>query len=345
MTFTSVSLGEIASPINILREILHFFNRKDKCKAAILSLLDSKNFYMDWVRLTYEGVAEALGYTRITIAKHFKELIDMGLIDAQPSNYFPTDTANKYKVNAEMLQSFVSPNKQASEAQNLDVEPVSHQCKKLIMEMQEIDHLDDQNLSTYTNPIQINKSNIKLREEPPMKKPDIAPQEENQEVALEPLEGTEEEILIAEFSEESSELVKVAPISENDYRIIERVKANWQKTGVLPKNKLEMQLWASFELGQDILNSYRKSGIIFTTQPGDIDRAFAVFVARCCKKDIDFGYTYIRKMENDPTLWETLGAFVTKWKVSQGLGNRRVNIATEVSRKSPVRTINLKLGL
>jgi hypothetical protein len=48
--FTSLTLGEVRSPVNVLKEILATFNRRHKCKAAILSWLDGKHYYgNEWV--------------------------------------------------------------------------------------------------------------------------------------------------------------------------------------------------------------------------------------------------------------------------------------------------------
>ena len=103
-SFTSATLGEINPPINILKEFLATFNRRQKCKAAILSWLDGKHYYGNsWIRITFEKLADILGYCRETISKHMKELIFDGLIEDKPSHRFPKDTASEYRLNLEKI--------------------------------------------------------------------------------------------------------------------------------------------------------------------------------------------------------------------------------------------------
>ncbi|MEH2393705.1 MAG: helix-turn-helix domain-containing protein [Nostoc sp.] len=102
--FASFTLGQISTPVNILKEFLEIFNRRHKCKAAILSWLDGKHFYgQEWVRTTNENLGETLGYCRETISKHLRELVTDKLIDELPAQYFPKDTANIYRLNPNWL--------------------------------------------------------------------------------------------------------------------------------------------------------------------------------------------------------------------------------------------------
>ena len=81
--------------------------------------------------------------------------------------------------------------------------------------------------------------------------------------------------------------------------------------------------------------SYRKSGRVTTTKQGDIQPTFASYVASQWKgKDIDYGYSYIRSLEKDPTNWETLGALVIKWQASKTTNNHHLNITQEIERAS-----------
>jgi hypothetical protein len=102
--FASFTLGQISAPVNILKEFLEIFNRRHKCKAAILSWLDGKHFYgQEWTRITFEELGKILGYCRETISKHIRELAKDKLIDELPANRFPKDTANMYRLNPNWL--------------------------------------------------------------------------------------------------------------------------------------------------------------------------------------------------------------------------------------------------
>ncbi len=101
-SFTSATLGE-NPPLNILKEFLATFNRRQKCKAAILSWFDGKHYYGNWIRITFEKLADILGYCRETISKHMKELIFDGLVEDKPSHRFPKDTASEYRLNLEKI--------------------------------------------------------------------------------------------------------------------------------------------------------------------------------------------------------------------------------------------------
>ncbi len=115
----------------------------------------------------------------------------------------------------------------------------------------------------------------------------------------------------------------------------DRVRRTWQETGMLPCIPMELEAWVQIDLGSEIVASYRKSGRVTTTKLGDIQPTFASYVASQWKgKDIDYGYTYIRSLEKDPTKWETLAALVIKWQASKSTNNHNLNITQEVERAS-----------
>ncbi|MEH2034057.1 MAG: hypothetical protein V7K67_31365 [Nostoc sp.] len=140
---------------------------------------------------------------------------------------------------------------------------------------------------------------------------------------------------------------KIIPHGENDShkQTVDRVKRVWEQTGILPKIPMEIELWASADLGQDVLSAYRLSGRITTTKRGDIAPEFAMYVSSQNRgKDIDYGYTYIKKLEADPRHWETLASLVLKWQASIKAGDRNLNIARAVDQASrPSIKINLNL--
>ena len=123
-SFTSATLGEINPPINILKEFLATFNRRQKCKAAILSWLDGKHYYgKSWIRITFEKLADILGYCRETISKHMKELIFDGLVEDKPSHRFPKDTASEYRLNLQNISETIEFNR--CEIIDVDVPDIS----------------------------------------------------------------------------------------------------------------------------------------------------------------------------------------------------------------------------
>ncbi|MEH1828248.1 MAG: hypothetical protein V7L22_23425 [Nostoc sp.] len=140
---------------------------------------------------------------------------------------------------------------------------------------------------------------------------------------------------------------KIILRGENDShkKTVDRIKCVWEQTGILPKIPMEIELWASADLGQDVLSAYRLSGRITTTKRGDIAPEFAMYVSSQNRgKDIDYGYTYIKKLEADPRQWETLASLVLKWQASIKAGDRDLNIARTVDRASrPSIKINLNL--
>ncbi len=126
-SFTSAVLGEIHTPVNILSEFLATFNRRQKCKAAILSWLDGKHYYgHEWVRITFEKLADILGYCRETISRHMKELVFDDLIKEQAAQKFPKDTACEYQLNQEKLTELL--NSQRCEKIDTDVPDISPRC-------------------------------------------------------------------------------------------------------------------------------------------------------------------------------------------------------------------------
>ena len=125
--FTSASLGEINPPINILKEFLTTFNRRQKCKAAILSWLDGKHYYGNsWIRITYENLANILGYCRETVSKHMRELIFDGLVEDKPSHRFPKDTASEYRLNLDKIVATIDYSR--CEKIDADVPDISYEC-------------------------------------------------------------------------------------------------------------------------------------------------------------------------------------------------------------------------
>ncbi|WP_244329316.1 ArsR family transcriptional regulator [Tolypothrix sp. PCC 7910] len=126
-SFTSAVLGQIHTPVNILSEFLATFNRRQKCKAAILSWLDGKHYYgHQWVRITFEKLADILGYCRETISRHMKELVFDDLIKEQAAQKFPKDTACEYQLNREKLTELL--NSQRCEKIDTDVPDISTRC-------------------------------------------------------------------------------------------------------------------------------------------------------------------------------------------------------------------------
>lgn len=128
-----------------------------------------------------------------------------------------------------------------------------------------------------------------------------------------------------------------APLA-NAETTADRVRRVYQETGNLPRIPAEIEAWVQIDLGSEIVASYRKSGRITTIKQGDIQPAFASYVASQWKgKDIDYGYSYIRSLEKDPTKWETLAALVIKWQASKSTNNHNLNITQEVERASKPR--------
>ena len=118
----------------------------------------------------------------------------------------------------------------------------------------------------------------------------------------------------------------------------DRVRRVYQETGNLPRIPAELEAWVQIDLGSEIIASYRKSGRVTTTKQGDIQPAFASYIASQWRgKDIDYGYSYIRSLEKDPTKWETLAALVIKWQASKSTNNHNLNITQEVERASKPR--------
>jgi hypothetical protein len=153
-SFTSATLGHIHPPVNILKEFLATFNRRQKCKAAILSWIDGKHYYgQEWVRITFENLADILGYCRETISKHIKELVFDGLIEEQPSHRFPKDTAYEYRLNLNQITEMIE----------------SSQCEKIDTDVPDISGLCANNLSTYKTSLNLFENNntaVGEKEEP-----------------------------------------------------------------------------------------------------------------------------------------------------------------------------------
>ena len=82
MTFTSVVLGQVQHPTNILTEYLSRFRGVKKFKSYILSWLDGwissklKKGLPPWVYGINQELAEALGCCRDPVFRHLKELCE-----------------------------------------------------------------------------------------------------------------------------------------------------------------------------------------------------------------------------------------------------------------------------
>ncbi len=125
-----------------------------------------------------------------------------------------------------------------------------------------------------------------------------------------------------------------APLVDTE-TVADRVRRAWQETGILPRIPAELEAWVQTDLGTEIIALYRKSGRVTTTKQGDIQPDFARYVSAQNKgKDIDYGYSYIRSLEKDPTKWETLASLVIKWQASKATNNHSLNITQEVERTS-----------
>lgn len=149
--FTSGSLGEVKTPVNILKEFLATFNRRQKCKAAILSWLDGRHYYgQDWIRVTFETLADALGYCRETISKHMRELIEMGLVECDRSQLFPKDTACVYQINQSKL------------IESLEIS----RCEKINIDERKNSHVSENNFATYIS----NSKSVKSQQQAASKK-------------------------------------------------------------------------------------------------------------------------------------------------------------------------------
>ncbi|MDJ0734868.1 MAG: helix-turn-helix domain-containing protein [Nostocaceae cyanobacterium] len=143
-SFTSVTLGNIHPPINILKEFLATFNRRQKCKAAILSWLDGKHYYgQEWVRITFDNLADILGYCRETISRHIRKLVFDGLIEEQPSHRFPKDTACEYRLNQGKITEIIEFN----------------QCEKIGINVPNISDVCANNPSTYETNLNLFENN------------------------------------------------------------------------------------------------------------------------------------------------------------------------------------------
>lgn len=134
------------------------------------------------------------------------------------------------------------------------------------------------------------------------------------------------------FHESKSSLISFNKTEQTDNeKIANRCRRQWEESGYIPKIPVEFEAWASIDLGNDVINIYRKSGRLTTIRAGDIDSRFAMYVAGQYKgKDVDYGYQRIKKLEREPENWETLRALVLKWKASMESGRPNLNVTEEV---------------
>jgi hypothetical protein len=194
-------------------------------------------------------------------------------------------------------------------------------------------------MTIYKKDQEENKREVK-REEPPTPEAEVLTPKpinpETQESALEQtcLPGNQNPKSSLPTDNSSLGQKSPAPLA-NTETTADRVRRVYQETGFLPRIPAELEAWVQIDLGTEIVSSYRKSGRITTIRQGDIQPAFASYVASQWKgKDIDYGYNYIRTLEKDPTKWETLGALVIKWQASISTNNHNLNITQEVERAS-----------
>lgn len=148
--FVSFAIGQVDTPVNIIKEFLAKFSKRQKCKAAILSWLDGQHFYgHEWIRATLEEIAKILGYHRDTISRHLNELRSLDIVSAVPANKFPKDTAFQYQINTNKLLEFVGIKR----------------CGKTDIDMPDNQHLSAENPATFINQIQNNLNNFSLEKE------------------------------------------------------------------------------------------------------------------------------------------------------------------------------------
>jgi hypothetical protein len=175
-SFTSASLGQINPPINILKEFLATFNRRQKCKAAILSWLDGKHYYGNsWIRITFENLADILGYCRETISKHMRELVFDGLVEDKPSHRFPKDTASEYRLNLENIMETIEFSR----------------CEKIDAEVPDISGECANNPPTYKAYLKFSENNNTAAEEDKVDKAEQETQIPRYDEQLEPVNSTQ----------------------------------------------------------------------------------------------------------------------------------------------------------
>lgn len=110
MTFTSVVLGVVRHPTNILAEYLSTFRGVKKFKAYILSWLDGwmhtklQQGKPPWVYVVTQELAEALGCCRDTVFRHLKDLCAMGILKKVPYRRWATDNIWAYTIDFDRLK-------------------------------------------------------------------------------------------------------------------------------------------------------------------------------------------------------------------------------------------------
>lgn len=114
MTFTSVVLGIVQHPTNILTKYLSKFRGVRKFKAYILSWLDGwihtklKAGKPPWVYVVTQELAEALGCCRDTVFRHLKDLCEMDILKKVPYRRWATDNIWAYTINFDRLKQELS---------------------------------------------------------------------------------------------------------------------------------------------------------------------------------------------------------------------------------------------
>jgi hypothetical protein len=304
-----------------------------------------------WFYKTSEEWNEETALTRREQETARRSLRGLGILKekrkGQPAKLF-------YQVDVECLYQLIyessTPNSQIAKSDKLDnkiAKSDNQECHFLQTEMSEVTNKsvisDIQSIYTETTP-EITSETTSERIPP-------NPQTENREqgegksqpIAVEILESGSAlgQICFPDQSKpESLQQTENLPLGQNSPAPLatiettaDRVRRVYQETGILPRIPAELEAWVQIDLGSEIVASYRKSGRVTTIKQGDIQPDFARYVSAQNKgKDIDYSYTYIRKLERDPTKWETLAALVIKWQASNG--NDALNITKEISKQN-----------
>ncbi|AUB36162.1 Winged helix-turn-helix DNA-binding domain [Nostoc flagelliforme CCNUN1] len=163
--FYSFVLGEVSHPVNVLKEFLAVFPKRQKVKASILSYIDGWHVTgHEWVRVTVNQLAQHLGYCAETISRHMAELVDEKLVERSFAKWWHCDRSYQYRINrAELIVALGgSPIPQKSDhgcldlpdintnlesdLKDLNTELVQEKKKELGDEEQEnaVDELDDE---------------------------------------------------------------------------------------------------------------------------------------------------------------------------------------------------------
>ncbi|HEY9830630.1 MAG TPA: hypothetical protein V6D26_08625 [Stenomitos sp.] len=169
--FKTATLGAVAHPVNILHEYLGKFNRRQKCKAAILTYMDTwqqskrEQGKDEWVRIVVSELAEQIGYHPETIHLHLHQLLELGLIERKPANWFKGDKAYAYRICPERVLEFLEMSATKPLPENPSVIPgksESHTRKTRVHLKYNLNHLKENSPPT---PSQEGNQREELREE------------------------------------------------------------------------------------------------------------------------------------------------------------------------------------